>query len=49
MRSRSVDQNGNVTQATRMGNYFMQLEQFDKAVDLLASIDRVSSAYNHVQ
>ena len=48
MRSLSVDQNGNVTQATRMGDCFMQLEQFDKAIDLLASIDRVSSAFNQV-
>jgi hypothetical protein len=31
------------TQATRMADYFMQLKQYDKAVDILAAIDRVKS------
>ena len=30
-----------------MADYFMQLKQFDKAVDLLAAIDRVCSDWNH--
>lgn len=43
MRSSSVGKNVDVTQVTRMADYFMQLKQFDKAVDLLAAIDRVCS------
>jgi hypothetical protein len=30
-----------------MADYFMQLKQFDKAVDLLAAIDRVCFHSNH--
>jgi hypothetical protein len=41
MYSSSVGKNVDVTQVTRMADYFMQLKQFDKAVDLLAAIDRV--------
>ncbi|UJR28505.1 hypothetical protein I4U23_009743 [Adineta vaga] len=40
----SVGKNVDPTQATRMADYFMQLKQFDKAVDLLAAIDRVDEA-----
>jgi hypothetical protein len=29
-----------------MADYFMQLKQFDKAVDLLAAIDRVCFYFN---
>jgi hypothetical protein len=31
-----------------MADYFMQLKQFDKAVDLLAAIDRVCFHFNHL-
>jgi hypothetical protein len=34
------------TQVTRMADYFMQLKQFDKTVDLLAAIDRVCFYFN---
>lgn len=37
----SVGKNVDPTQVSRMADYFMQLKQFDKAVDLLAAIDRV--------
>ncbi|CAF4690357.1 unnamed protein product, partial [Rotaria magnacalcarata] len=40
----SVGKNADPTQVTRMADYFMQLKQFDKAVDLLAAIDRVDEA-----
>ncbi|CAF0970919.1 unnamed protein product [Rotaria sordida] len=40
----SVGKNVDPTQVTRMADYFMQLKQFDKAVDLLAAIDRVDEA-----
>lgn len=31
-----------------MADYFMQLKQFDKAVDLLAAIDRVCFYYSFI-
>lgn len=37
----SIGKNVDASQVTRMADYFMQLKQFDKAVDLLAAIDRV--------
>ncbi|CAF1379534.1 unnamed protein product [Adineta steineri] len=40
----SVGKTADPTQITRMADYFMQLKQFDKAVDLLAAIDRVDEA-----
>lgn len=40
----SVGKNADPTQITRMADYFMQLKQFDKAVDLLAAIDRIDEA-----
>jgi hypothetical protein len=31
-----------------MADYFMQLKQFDKAVDLLAAIDRVCFSFDSI-
>lgn len=42
----SIGKNVDASQVTRMADYFMQLKQFDKAVDLLAAIDRVSLNLN---
>ncbi|CAF1117485.1 unnamed protein product [Didymodactylos carnosus] len=40
----SVGKSHDSSQVTRMADYFMQLKQYDKAVDLLAAIDRVDEA-----